>query len=216
MRPWCICSIMLGMCIAARADEMVSVDAALHGWSERADLKSLDASIAIKQLNKDRQWESDEPTFGRFRYKSSPLEARFDIFGLKGSSFLLTADGQLSESSAGQLRDRKQLEHNARLRTNLWLGDLPAFLLVGIDPEKMRYQFNIRVIPSSAGSISVYLYPQLVADQRRFDRLEVELAKETMLPVQIHIVWKDGRHTFMAITEPKTNVALDPGSFNLK
>jgi hypothetical protein len=187
----------------------------LIAWSQRADLKTFDAQLAIKQLGKDGRWESDDAIFGRFRFKSSPTEARFDTLGLSGTSQVLTSDGKLTEINGGQVRGKTELPHNARLRTNLWLGELPAFLSIGIDPEKMRYQFTIRVVPS-AKSVAVYLYPQLHADQERFSRLEVEIARETMLPVQIHIIWKDGRHTFFAVTEPKTNVALDSDSFRVK
>jgi len=207
--------LILGISWQLRAADVSTVDSVLIAWSQRADLKSLDAQIAIKQLGKDGRWESDEPTFARFRFKSSPTEARFDTLGLNGTTFVMSPDGTLAESNGGQLRGKTELPHNARLRTNLWLGELPAFLLVGVDPEKMRYQFNIRTVPA-AKSVTVYLYPQLNADQKRFDRLEVEIAKETMLPVQIHIVWKDGRHTFMAVTEPKTNVALEADAFKLR
>lgn len=215
MRRLLTCLLLVGGSLPVIAAEVSTVDSVLLAWSQRADLKSLDAQIAIKQLGKDGRWESDDPTFGRFRFKSSPTEARFDILGLNGTSHVLTADGKLTEINGGQLRGKTDLPHNAKLRTNLWLGELPAFLLVGVDPEKMRYQFNIRAVPS-AKSVSVYLYPQLHADQKRFDRLEVEIAKETMLPVQIHIIWKDGRHTFMAVTEPQTNVALEADSFQVK
>ena len=108
------------------ADETVTVDSLLQGWKKQTDVKTVDASITVRQLSKEGRWESEEPTYGRFRFTSSPLEARFDLLGIAGSTFLLSAEGILTETTAGQVRGRMQLDHNSRLRSNLWLGDLPA------------------------------------------------------------------------------------------
>ena len=69
---------------------------------------------------------------------------------------------------------------------------------------------------SKKGVTHIPLYPQRDADQRRFNRMEVLFVKATMKPVQIHVIWKDGHHTFFAILETKTDVALDQSHFILK
>jgi hypothetical protein len=199
--------------VTATLCQAASVDDVLNAWSKSTRATSVEVNLRMRRLSPERKWETDQALSALFRFKDSPVQARFDLAGPTGEAWIQQPDGDLVETFAGQERSRKTLDGNAALATNLWLGDLPAFLLVGVKTEKMRYRFDVKLIPSETEEIRVFLYPVLKADEYRFHRLEVRLKKETMFPTELHIVWRDGRHTFFAVDAPKTDVALEDNIF---
>jgi hypothetical protein len=189
--------------------EPPTVSEVLDQWSQKTAATTLDVRLMSKQLNPDGKFASEEPTPERFRYDRAAGIARLDRLAHPACTYILDAKNIIKRQQ-GAPEEIKPIGINDALATHLWIDTFPAFLLVGVDRATLERDFEIRSLQPSSREIQLYLYPQTRAHRERFQRLEVRLSASEKIAVELHVVWKDNSHTFWAIMEPKTDIALDP------
>ncbi|MBY0587730.1 hypothetical protein K2X85_11155 [bacterium] len=186
-----------------------TVDEVLEAWSKKTDVSTIDARLMCRELDPLGKWKTEQPTEDRFRYDRASGQGRLDRLANPAITYLI--EGRvITIRSQGKEEQAKGLGVNDALPTHLWMDSFPAFFLVGVDPATLRRDFEIRSLQPTDREIQLYFYPQKRSHRDRFQRLEVRLSSSEMIAVEIHVVWKDNSHTFWAVLEPKTDVALHP------
>ncbi len=203
-----------GTCLLAD-NPSETVPELLEQWSQNSTPATLDVKLMTRELDADGNWRSAEPIPGRFRFDRSTGIARLDRLSSPARTYLI--DGStLIEREQGKPDQSSTLGPNQSLATRLWIDTLPAFMLVGVDPKILRRDFEIKSLRSSEREIQLFMYPQTRAARDKYQRLEVRLSAEAKIAVEIHIVWKDNSHTFWAMIEPQSDLAMDADSLKAR
>ncbi len=187
----------------------------LDQWSQNSHSETLDVKLMTRELDAQGNWRTAEPIPGRFRFNRSTSIARLDRLSSPAQTYLIEGS-TLIEREQGKPDKTSSLGPNQSLATRLWIDNLPAFLLVGVDPKTLRRDFEIKSLRSSEREVQLFMYPQTRAAREKYQRLEVRLSAEAKIAVEIHIVWKDNSHTFWAMIEPQTSVAIDAESWKAR
>lgn len=192
-----------------------TVSELLDQWSQNTTSATLDVKLMTRELDSEGKWRSAEPIPGRFRFDRAAGIARLDRLTSPARTYLIDGSTLITREQ-GKPDQSAPLGPNESLATRLWIDSLPAFLLVGVDPKVLRRDFEIKSLRSSEKEIQLFMYPQTRAAREKYQRLEIRLSTEAKIAVEIHIVWKDNSHTFWAVIEPQTDLAIDADSLKAK
>ncbi len=191
-----------------------TVSELLNQWSQNTTSATLDVKLMTREL--DRRENGDRPS--RYLVDSDSIAPRGSLDST-ASPAPLAPTSSMDQRSSQESRESPTSRPpgpNESLATRLWIDSLPAFLLVGVDPKVLRRDFEIKALRSSEKEIQLFMYPQTRAAREKYQRLEIRLSTEAKIAVEIHIVWKDNSHTFWAVIEPQTDLAIDADSLKAK
>lgn len=192
------------------AQGVVSTEETLVKWQAACDKRQvLTANMLVREMDANGRLSSEQPWPAKFCFRPSPNAARLDVDRPVRESWIVTRDHRLLHTGA----EPRTMDAGASERANLWVGDFPAFLLLGAEPDLVRHRYQVRAFESGDGELSVYLYPQRVQEQRKVARIEMRVDSKTYTPTHIHLVLVGGKHVFFMIEAIDAASSIDSKLF---